>query len=444
MVKNGGWNSIMKRKYLLAILPALLVLSSCQAAPKANVVKEETFIEDTEAHDEIFGNDYVGRKIAPKKLGDDPVVHPDSDASIGIQSIFDNKGNENPADDTYSLRFVAPVAFGEGQITPTNAVWTRTVSKPDGTAYTNMDTGTVASVHAYTQLQNGGDFYTIAQFNTDNSTSYTHFVVYTLRNIPASFANYYVSAYLVLSGEGGVNQTTKAVVTTVDTSIYKAAYVADQGNYFLEGTIGGVANSRVAATRIRNGSNKAEFEYIDFAAGDVFTINEFYNTKLYVHGATECLGYAGSEKINSCFEDDESSAHKLRVKASMGGSYGLYLNVTDNKLYTEADAPYGVHNGFYINGSMTSWTKNAAYEMYNDRNNKAVSATIHLNVNDEFKVWKEEGDVWYGWPTDKAVSANTSLFESTSGNGTNVKCLVAGDYKIFLNNNSEIWINPVE
>ena len=430
----------MKRKYLLTVLPALLVLSSCQAAPKANVLKEETFIEDTLAHDEIFGNQNFGRKIAPFKLGDDPVVHPDSDASIGVQTLVDDKGTVATSDDTISIRFVAPVAFTNENMGPTNALWTRTVSSPDGQTFPK-DTGTFPSAQAYTKLQNGGGAYSIDQFNTDNSTSYTHFVVYTLQGIPLeTYANYYVSAYLTLSGEGGVNQTTKAVVVTVDPSLFKAAYNPTDGYYFLEGTLNGTPGV-LPATSVRTGENKANFNNVDLLAGDAFVIKEFYNTKLYVHNFASAATYSGNDKIASCLEADASG--NMKVKESKGGSYDFFFN-GDSHLYTAPNAPYGVHNGFYIKGTMNEWAQNAAYEMYSVRDNLAVSGTIHLNVDDEFKVWKEDGNVWYGWPTDKAVSSDPSLFESNGGNGGNVKCLVAGDYKIFLNNNSEIWINPVE
>ena len=436
-VKNGGLTS-MKSKNLLFLLPALLVLSSCQAVPQANNLKEDILIEDTLAHDEIFGNDFIGRKIAPNKLGDDPVSHPDSDAAIGVQTKVDDKGTVSTADDLISFRFVAPVKFEEGQLAPTTAVWTRTVSKPDGSEYP-MDTATYECTEAYTQLEEGAGVYTIAQFNEaqEPDTDYTHFVVYTLRNIPLeTYGDYFVSAYLTLSGEGGVNQVSKAVVSTVNPATYQAAYVAADGHYYLDGTFNGTPGI-IPATSVRADGNKANFNNLDLVAGDTFVIKEFYNSKLYVHSFAEMATYDGNDKIASCFEADGSG--NVKVKESKGGSYDLYFN-SSNRLYTAENAPYGVHNGYYIKGSMNSWAQDAAYEMYSVRDNHAVSGTIHLDANAEFKVWKAEGDVWYGWP-GKAVSTDSSLFENAGGN---IKCLVAGDYRIYLNNSNEVWVNPVE
>ena len=42
----------MKKGFLLAFLPIVLVLSSCSTASKTN---DNYFIEDTDAHEEIFG-----------------------------------------------------------------------------------------------------------------------------------------------------------------------------------------------------------------------------------------------------------------------------------------------------------------------------------------------------------------------------------------------------
>lgn len=322
----------MKKKYLLTILPALLVLSSCQVAPKANELKEDIFIEDTEAHDEIFGNYSKGRKIAPYKLGDDPVTHPDSDASIGVQALVDDKDTPSTADDTISIRFVAPVTFGEGQLDPTEAVWTRTVSSPDGSS-TPKAFGTVASTHAYTQLQNGGGVYTIAQFNEaqEPDSAYTHFVVYTLRDIPLeTYANYYVSAYLTLSGEGGVALTTKAVVTTIDPSIFQAAYNHSDGLFFVSGTVNG-SEQIVNATTVREGGNKCSFENLNLAAGDNFVIKEFYDTKLEIHGSSIYRGDVCDFDLN----DDDVGG---KIGINYAGKYNLYLKYVDdhNELWVTA------------------------------------------------------------------------------------------------------------
>ena len=374
----------MKRNNLLVLLPAILILSSCQAAPKVNNqnnLKEDTFIEDSLAHDEIFGNEFVGRKIAPKKLGDDPVSHPDSDSAIGVQTLVDNKDNADPSDDTISFRFVAPVAFGEGELGNTRAVWTRTVSSPDGTSYP-MDTDTYECAEAYTQLREGSGVYTIAQFNEaqEPDTNYTHFVVYTLRNIPlATYANYYISAYLTLSGEDGVNQVSKAIVSTVNPAIYQAAYSPLLGNFFITGTFGGTPN-RILATSTRTSdedANKATFEGLSLAKNDKFVINEFYNTKLYVKNVAK---FTGENNHSGYYFVDDSD----EMKTNFNGSYNLYLT-KDDQIYTTAS---NVVRPLYVSLKDVSWwTGDGAWTAICVFNNStSVSAWYKMSVDGDYLV----------------------------------------------------------
>lgn len=419
------------KKALLAVIPALLVLSACQAGPKAN--DNKTFLEDTLAHEELFGQATLVQPNV-RKVGSDPIEHPDvSDPSIGVQSKVE--------DGKVSFRFVAAVTFTENNITPTVAKWYRTVSAPDGSVYSTYD-GEYACTTAYKKLSNGGSAYDIQDFNEAHGNStYTHFVVYTIRNIPVStYGNYYVAAYLNLSGEGGVNQTTKVVATTVNEA-NQWAFDGEQGEFFITGNIGG-SQKLIEASAKRVHNNHAEFEYIDFAAGDTFVINEFYKTDFMVHNAVEVLQYTGNTKITSCFENDGFG--NIKVKASMGGSYGLYLNGS-NQLYTEENAPFGVHNGFYIKGTMNEWAQSDAWELYNDRNNRAVSKEVDLTSGQKFKIWQNSGGngTWFGWPDGSNVSNDTTLFSCVDGNDKNIQCNKTGKYIIYLNNDSKVWINPV-
>ena len=315
----------MKKKLFLTLIPAFLILSACQAGPQ-NKQKDNIFLEDTLAHEEIFGGVAVeGNLLKPRKLGSDPVVHPDNDPSIGVQYKIDDKGNADDSDDVISFRFVAAVAFTGENIAPTNAVWTRTVSSPDGKSFP-IDTGTYASSKAYTKISNGGSEYSINDFNTDNSSSYTHFVVYTLRNIPLkTYGDYYVSSYLTLSGEGGVNQTTKAVVITVDPNGYVNTYNPTESLFFM---VGSWSATPIAPTTVRTGGNKASFEGISIAKGATAVIKEFYNTKLYVKNAAN---FVGENNHSGYYFTDENGA----MKTNYSGIYNLFLNDSD-QIHTTA------------------------------------------------------------------------------------------------------------
>ena len=316
----------MKKRLLLAFLPALLVLSACQGGEQKNQ-NNNLFLEDTLAHEEIFGDvnfgverqNFGNKGIGLRKLADDPVDHPGDDPAIGVQSVSESAGY-------VSFRFVAAVAFTNENIGPTEARWTRTVSKSDASAYPK-DTGTFESAKAYTKLSNGGGSYTIKQFNDANSTSYTHFVVYTLRNVPVDANDYYVSAYLSLSGEGGVSLTSKAIAINA-AETHKFSYVATDGAYFASGTING-SSQIVNATTVREGGNKCSFENLNLLAGDSFVIKEFYNTKLEIHGSSAFQGQVCEFDLN-----DDSG----KIGVTYKGKYNLYLKYVNdsNELWASA------------------------------------------------------------------------------------------------------------
>lgn len=334
----------MKKRFLIAIIPALLALSACQGGAQEKVDKN-LFLEDTLAHEEIFG-DINFSDIMPKasklgqpgirKLGDDPVTHPDLDPAIGVQSKVE--------DGKVSFRFVAAVAFPDGKLAPTNAQWTRTVSKVDGSDYPK-DTGNVECTTAYTSLSSDGDPYTIDQFNLaqEPDTEYTHFVVYTLRNIPvSSYSGYYVCAYLTLSGEGGLNQKSKALAISVDET-KKYAFDADQGKYFMMGSLGEIeANSY-------GGGNIASFTGLNFAANDAFLIWGFDNTKLKVFDFDDIGGEVSSYNFKN-----STGAVGVKYKGAynvyLTNEYKIYANATNvaRPLYIRLDY---VKNDFWFNAS---------------------------------------------------------------------------------------------
>lgn len=302
----------MNKKALLVVLPALLVLSACQIGPKSK--DNNIFLEDTLAHEELFGGvDFCGVNTNIRKV--DPVEHPDNDPTIGIQSQQE-EGNK------VSFRFVAAVSIAPENLESTVANWTRTVSDKDGNAI--KTTTQVPVTTAYTSLSNAGGAYTIDQFNSDHgNASYTHFVVYTLRNIPNSYSDAFVSAFLTLSRQGADDVVSKAIATTVDES-RQFAYAPYDGAFFIRGTMN--ANP-VPATRIRdNDGNKAVFEDVLLDTTDSFVIEEFYNSKLELHGSSI---YAGT------VADFDLKNVDGKIGANYKGKYNFYLkyNTDHNELY---------------------------------------------------------------------------------------------------------------
>lgn len=199
----------MNRKLVLSIVPALLLLSSCQA-PSINHQNNDELdgiIEDTLAHEEIFGKTEFNYQPNIYKEDESTTV---TIPTVGIQTKID-KG-EDDEEDKISIRFVAAIDANDG-LDNISAVWTRIMYKADGSVY--KESATKESTKAYTGLASSSDdddVLTIDEFNEEHSTSYTHFVVYTMLNIPlTTYCNYFLDACVTVD-----DVTSKVVATTVD------------------------------------------------------------------------------------------------------------------------------------------------------------------------------------------------------------------------------------
>ena len=309
----------MKRKALLTIIPALMLLSSCAgAAPKA---AEKLFLEDNLAHEEIFEQSKTAsiRKLAPIDT---------SAPAIAIQ-----KANESAG--FISIRFVAAVKI-TGELTDATAVWTRTMYQSDGHVKEGKERAQKPSTKAYTSINDGGSELTIAAFNSSvgAGADYTHFVVYTMRNIPISGVNdasdYYLNAYLTLNDGGST--TSKVLATRVDQSTQLSFNVSDRSYFAVKKTASGFVSVNVSATE--TGGNHAIFDNIQINSGEGFVIvNNWVNDSDATDDFFEIHGY---DKINGekyTFEKDGDSQF---AKASSAAKYYLFLSSnleTNNKIY---------------------------------------------------------------------------------------------------------------
>ena len=334
----------MKKKFLLAIIPALLAMSSCTYMQSATAVKGNEFLEDTLAHEEIFGDvKFEARSLQPKRLNDDPVEHPEAENfAIGVQSQSESANH-------ISFRFVAAVRFTGSELSPTEAKWRRTVTAVDGTvAKTTSD---IACSKAYKKISNGGGSYSIEDYNLAHDLTgenqFTHFVVYTLRNVPVDSNNYYVSTYLKLSpkaegGEGGKTLDSKAVAINADKS-QKYVYTASLGTSFMVLTHNAV-ETIIDTTNVRASDNDDKFSKssLNLVSGDSFVIKEFHDTHLYVKGSEVITGT--KNPVGYYFSDDSDA-----IKVNYSGTFNLFLN-KDNELWINAS---NVVRPVYLN--LASW-----------------------------------------------------------------------------------------
>ena len=336
----------MKRKMLLAFLPALLVLSSCGVKP--SVKAEPNFYEDTLAHEEIFDN--VG-SLSPRKANDaqndydvsaqpraeagapvDPIVDP-SGPSIGIQTHVDGS--------SISIRFVGAVTLTEGEEAGVSAVWTRTMYNALGDAA--KATAQKPCKTAYTALKDGDSTLTIEQFNAFRNTSYTHFVVYTMLDIPDTYSSWYLNAFLTVDGA-----SSKAVSTTVDQSIqttFDSSYT-----YFLRGTIGGVQQDlpKDAVPAGDNENDHASFSY-NFKVNDSFKLVISTPSEYKIIDASfDRLIEGGSQ---SGWKNHYFSNNNGAIKINFKANYVLYLNEDDNFYFGVS----GVSRPLYVSVKDVTW-----------------------------------------------------------------------------------------
>lgn len=297
----------MKKKVLLALLPALLVLSACSAGPKKSA---DLFVEDTLAHEEIFGN--VAKDLQVKKLGEEEEqprsVNSLTKPLVGVQYQPLTNGY-------YAIRYVAAIAALD-----VDAVWTRNICESNGTRRKTEESHFPVE-KAYTELSVAGGIGLPASLGTD----YNYFVVYTLKNIPASDVNSYLFGYLTLTkGEESVTSLARvARVSGGDTFTFDPAV---RHGYFLHGSIGGQEFVDV-------NDNGGDDNWIQ-ESGIAMNAEDEFGFFKYEPGSGEhfqCFGVYGGG--TDYFKVNSSSGNP---KVFHNGTYNIYLSKksdTMNKVY---------------------------------------------------------------------------------------------------------------
>lgn len=206
----------MKKKLFLIALPALMVLSGCSAPAKA---EENFFIEDTLAHEEIFGEPELQQRANVLRTVSDVESYFASNVpSIGIQT-------NDELNDGYAIRFVSAVRIEDEDLATANLSWVRSTFGADHRVIKSETSLPVEKL--YTSLANGDNPITIQKFNQDNGTTFNYFAVYTLRQINlTNHAKYVINANLVCNGV-----SSKVLSTTVDQTTQFTFNSTDRG-YF--------------------------------------------------------------------------------------------------------------------------------------------------------------------------------------------------------------------
>lgn len=330
----------MKKKVLLTLIPALMILGSCAGnAPQA---KEQLFQEDNLLHEEIFGDvsSLFGKAKRNALPEDDDSLIP----TVGIQRAVGKS--------TISIRFVAATYFEKDNLEDTEAVWTRTLYDASGKAV-KVAEGKPSTL-TYTALRDGnGARYTIKDFNDRYGTNYKSFVVYTMINIPnqEKYYNYFLNAYLTLAPLGEETTHSNTLSTNVN-GTRRVSFPYNSTGYFLKGALDGEHNILLPqdsgefpgyVARFSTGSSvhKDGTFYVVYNSASNFAIYD-----------SSSLSYSGNEGIANFFENSNG-----KIKAKSTNEYTLYLN-NSGKLSLRY---INVNNGSFITGENKAycWTWNS-------------------------------------------------------------------------------------
>lgn len=306
----------MKKKFLLAIIPALMALSSCAGAgQKVDIKNDNIFVEDTLAHEEIFGDSKIEFQDykAPLKAPSGPVA-----------PIYGVQYQESSDGEHVHMRFIAATWINSSS---TAVKWTRTMYKGHGNGDQNghvfKEEADKACTKAYTSLANGSEeAMTISSINAQygDGDDYNYFVVYTMLNIPkTTYDDYAIRANITI----GSLESSTGIAATVGQTAY-ATFNMDQDDHFISGRFNGVHDEfepeydeEKGETK---GDNNAVYYGVDLHAGDTFALVYFdsVNNVFLLNGM-------GRDGDGGYFCDNS----KKTMTSKFEGSFTIYLNGSD-------------------------------------------------------------------------------------------------------------------
>lgn len=333
----------MKKVFLLAILPALLVLSSCGRANRAPA--QEYFKEDTTLHEEVFG------QLNPRKLGvpdDTPGSHPEwtKTPKVGVQfkSYQKDKNDDGTPEDYFAVRFVAAIKDTEGM----TATWSRGVSRKDSAQLKTMVNNKVSTVK-YDSLNNAGS--PSAASGEGGGSLYDKYVVYSMYDIPSDQDESYIAAYLTLSKDGEDDVVSKVIATQIDGSHYFSfdSSVLVKDGYFLENEGSLVyQDDTYDSDPEDDGKNNAKFEDVLIYSGTSFGMFRFTPSVFQFYGRETFINSSASRFVKSTTIDQYGEVY-------LSGHYDIYVNKDNFAYFT----PESVNMDLYLEPN-ANWKQDGA------------------------------------------------------------------------------------
>ena len=423
----------MKKRVLLALLPAAMILAACAGAGQKANDKNVLFNEDTLAHEELFAQKGFG-KI--HKLS-----HLDSSLpAIGVQrsDVKEITVSGTPTN-VVSIRFVAAVNLDSEHLADAHPIWTRVLYEEDGDGVLK-GVDTLESTKAYTKINDGGSGTLPSAFG-----EYNYFVTYTMTNIPVAYNNCYFNVSLSL---GGVSS--RVLATTVDLSSH-FSFESTSENFFLTGTFNDVARDIAQDTSTKGdnpSSNFASFSY-DILENDKFIIVQKTST-VFKTWDSSCLTGTDND-VGTYFEADASQ--NIKCKLGSGEHYVLFLNKS-NELWVDIE-------GLYLRGIAGNGWDNPtlAYRFtYPESGNYAELLDVTLKVGlfrfANYKNYKTEFGFWghrinngdYTYPSGGGVqgTADGKIVDAGGGEGIHdMYCNTAGRYNIYINGSKIVYFTYI-
>lgn len=363
----GGVNT-MKKKFLLAIIPALMALSSCtymQSATKAGM--NANFLqEDTLAHEEIFdGSDL--QLINPKQDDSNlPLRAPEDivEPIIGVQyqeGTMEYDGQQRPV---ISFRYVAVINSRH-----VKAEWIRAVSRQDG--HPLKAKATKESTVAYTAITNGDTYITAEDMGG------TCFVVYTLYNIPLFEHKIngvdncqwsYIAAGLKVTDLDDNTKSTMSKIVAVEIGArhhfsFSESTVTNAKPYFIEGRIGGNNNQLKVLDGDVSGETNLAKKRPNLGA-DGWTWKAGDNFGLFKWSSDDFKFYGNHDRTydkHYIAKDERISTNYSLI--GVDGDYTLYLNESGNYGLT-AEETIPLPTTVYLNVKNTVWISGANNESF--------------------------------------------------------------------------------
>lgn len=451
----------MKKKLLLAVLPALLVLSACNplSSYAAAGAKVNQFAEDTIAHEDIFGEaqevEQFEKPVAFQRNPGEDITAP----KIGYQIKYDSGEN------TLAIRFLAAV-----KDLNVKAYWRRGVAGPDGNPINSkVFSNTFEPVTKYYKSLTAGDE-TITAGEAPYA-DYEGFVVYTIYGIPYNATNKkaYVAAYVNLVGDengqddgvgGTYNKHSNSVGLAV--SIERKTEAANEPDlknvftfdptytgYFLEGTINGTVFDGGAnglyreSDRSKKGDNLAWYEKVGLKTTDSFG-------SFYYEQDNSFEFYGNNEFFDTAVDHiKESSLAGYNAAKTYDGYYTLYVSSgTKNHVYPTL-AGYQEPLYFY-GGGASLWDGQTAskYKVYmwgdGGSDDEVLSETATKDGKTVYKITKFNSSKYQNIKIDRCNKDNMSEVWDSTGDQNNFYnyILTNGPYNYFKVtgwNNSVGW-----